>query len=190
MKTLICSPSQIQAILAGASEIWIPMKPQPTCSELAGEELPPFASGTRVACKEPWAIYDRRMDSQEIIEAGIPDGPDGLMPGSEGFWKRRVIYRAEGEPDVVNPQTWRSARSMPIWAVRTFFLVGPSDPRDLDTMTESEAEAAGIDDGYLVRNHVPPPRVLSFRRDWEMRYPKVPWSSWAWRISIERVEGK
>lgn len=94
--------------------------------------------------RETWAVYDNMMTRAEREQIGIPRGPNGLLPGSEGYWKRRIIYAANGDPDPVNPLKWKPSIHLPKWASRLWQELTVVGIERLNDISEADALAEGF----------------------------------------------
>jgi hypothetical protein len=87
---------------------------------------------------------------------------------------------------------WRSSIHMPRWASRLTLEITEVRVERLNSISEEDAEAEGIDDAWLVREHVSPDlRVACFRELWDsINGEKYPWSNneFVWCISFERAQ--
>lgn len=66
---------------------------------------------------------------------------------------------------------------MPRWASRLMLVVDETRIERLQKISEDDALAEGIDDHWLVENHVAPPRVLSFQYLWNSLYGNDSWQA-------------
>jgi len=85
---------------------------------LFDEKACPTSPGALYWVPEPWGLYDKYTSRRDIERIKCPSSPDGIMIGAEGYWKRRIVYKSDGEIDVCNPWHWRAASVMPKWAAR------------------------------------------------------------------------
>jgi hypothetical protein len=125
----------------------LPHEPR-TWSPLADnsdDRVCPYELGAELWVRESWSIWDKTMTRIERESLRIPTGPNGLMPGSEGYWKRRVIYRCDGDPDPVNPWMWYPSIFMPRWASRITLEVTGVRVERLNEISEADAKAEGVE---------------------------------------------
>lgn len=101
-------------------------------------------AGDRLWTREKWGIYDKSESRCQIETIKTPRGPNGLMPGAEGYWLRRVIYAADGNPDPIHPWKMRPSIHMPRWASRDMLEVISARPERLHAITEEDAMAEGL----------------------------------------------
>ena len=155
--------------------------------------------------RETWMLYDKHESRHYLQDHKIPDSPNGLMPGSEGYWKRRIRYAAtEKNPDPVNTWKWRPGIHMPRWASRITLAITDVRVELLNDISEADARSEGIQVLPLQSEDDPSawwqssPGVnqertarASFRGLWNfINRKKNPWESnpWVWVVSFERVK--
>jgi hypothetical protein len=100
-----------------------------------------------------------------------------------------IRYRADGG----NPAScrWTPSIHMPRWASRITLEIDDVRVQRLQEISEEDALAEGIDDAWLVKHQVSPPRVPSFQALWDdINGAKHPWASnpWLWAITFRRIE--
>lgn len=159
-KTFIPRPAQLAAIHRGAGLIVVPMKPQPSAGFLArrvvgsapdgngvrwfmadgmSELVPcPFPPGCRVAVKEAWAQVDDKYGAPLICYSDGTAQYHGMMEDD----RDELCGFADGGYE--QPRKWNSAATLPLWAVRTFLAVEAVECRQVQTITEAEAQLAGV----------------------------------------------
>lgn len=105
-----------------------------------------------------------------------------------GLYGQRCVYRAS-EPDFPAPR-WRPAIHMPRVLSRLTLEITRIRVEQLLDISEADAIAEGIDDGWLVREKVPPPRVLAFRHLWEDINGPGSWQAnpWVWVLEFRRID--
>jgi hypothetical protein len=153
-RPILFSAPMVRAILAGVkTQTRRVVKPHPTgidgfpdakVSEAwrAGfidVECPYGVPGDHLWVRETWCKYDR-FGSESSTE--LPDS--SLSPALWGYWRKQIAYRADGEPDVVNPRTWKPSIFMFRWASRIALEVVDLRVQRLQGISEADAVAEGI----------------------------------------------
>lgn len=199
-KPLSLSDPEVRALLAGATQIRIPLKKTDKHREadaalsyarrnglpFHGSLIPavktPFAPGDVIAVREAWQKHENQTSFDQVES-----------------W---ICYRADGIPALDNGtvKPWRSAQHMPISMARIQRTVVAVRCERLWCMAKSDALACGVqvlplqsaDDPsawYQSEPGVNQERSASgsFRRVWDARYGKrYPWeSSWCWVIDLK-----
>ena len=199
MKSLTRNAAEVRALLAGASEVWLPMRKQPEYRKGVGTGLmglwcacgwnlehlavdgtevhrcAPYAVGDHISVREPW--WNIPQPSWRQLSDGADTWPIVAYDAEESEVSRELI-REMG---------WklRPAQTMPKEFSRITLTVLSVEARKTDAMTEGEALACGITDEYLVKMRVPPPRMKSFKYVWTARYGKrYLWGCWAFRYVV------
>lgn len=124
--------------------------------------------------------------------APIPEmKPSGYF--TDPKWKDRVAWYAADNDKPTWGGKWRPSIHMPRIVSRILLEVTEVRVHRLQDISESDCEAEGIDDGWLVRHKVPPPRRYSFRQLWdginEDRGYGWNVNPWVWAISFRRIDG-
>ena len=157
-----------------------------------------------------WTGYMMSNDKTHAIECG-PDYPDDHndeikntygVPGDLLYIKEGVIihgsipqlvgYYMDGCRVTESWETRRTAMFMPKWAARTWLKLTDVRVERLQDISEEDALAEGIDDAWLVKNHVVPPRRSAYGLVmWDsINLKKHPWSSnpWTWVLEFQILE--
>jgi hypothetical protein len=177
-RPIIMSASSVRAILEGRKTITRRVvKPQPSnASHIAHISLmPPKPDGT---FEELW--WDRIGSADGRVPAcpfGVPGNRLWVRETWAWLGEEEVIYRAEPafealvekwKTDPNYPQVkWSPAISMPRAASRITLEITKIRVERVQDISEEDCEAEGIDDAYLVKNHVAPPRRHSFKYLWD-----------------------
>ena len=105
-----------------------------------------------------------------------------------------VGYYMDGCRVTESWETRRTAMFMPKWAARTWLKLTDVRVERLQDISEEDALAEGIDDAWLVKNHVAPPRRSAYGLVmWDsINRKKHPWKSnpWVWRLSLQILESR
>lgn len=213
-KPLSLSDPEVRALLAGATQIRIPLKQQPKFQqdELGGVWVwnPNDGKGRGGVVTWSQGGIDRRMD---LIITFSPFAPGDVIAVREAWQKHEnqtsfdqveswICYRADGIPALDNGtvKPWRSAQHMPISMARIQRTVVAVRCERLWCMEKSDALACGVQVLPLQSAYDPSawyqsePGVNqersasgSFRSVWDARYGKrYPWeSSWCWVIDLK-----
>lgn len=130
------------------------------------------APGDRLWVRETWAHHVHAQSAQRA-----DDGP--FVYAADGVAALRMRLSSKWTPGI-HMFRWASRITLEVTEVRV---------ERLQAISEADALAEGIDDGWLVRNQVPPPRVLSYRRLWEDINGADSWNAnpWVWVISFRRL---
>lgn len=124
------------------------------------------------------------------------------VPGDRLYIKEGVIihgsipqlvgYYMDGCRVTESWETRRTAMFMPKWAARTWLKLTDVRVERLQDISEEDALAEGIDDAWLVKNHVVPPRRSAYGLVmWDsINLKKHPWASnpWCWCLTFQNLE--
>lgn len=126
--------------------------------------------------------------------------PDGPLPKERPavVYDSHLLYRADGSccEQLGECQCegkgarWRPSIYMPRWASRITLEILSVRVERLRDISEADALAEGIDDGWLVRNKLSNDRLLGFQFLWDgINGEKHPWASnpWVWVIKFRRL---
>lgn len=108
--------------------------------------MPLRQPGSVVACREPWACEMKSTDTCTDEEVEI-------NPGHFTIWRQSQCF--DGGKELFNTNflgKWRSASTMPAWAVRPEFRecrVASVDLKRVQEVTADECKAAGFDVTYF-----------------------------------------
>lgn len=212
-RPILFNPWKVQRIHAGATQTRRPMKTQPpsveAVRELSGsgyhwmppnDEIPYWRVAGPV-----WAVR-KLMGCEPRLKSPF-GGPGDLLWVREcfahggGINGEPIVYRADwpsckrpcdsgvpfggGFPD----EKWTPSIHMPRWASRTTLRVERVWVEQVQSISEEDAEAEGIDDAWLVRHHSGPPRQNEFRHLWDSIYAAkgFGWEQnpWVWCCEFE-----
>ena len=154
-------------------------------------ECPLGPVGGTLAVKERWACHHTNDHYRVAFEADgkavgvMHDGAGGWIHVNHGWvlglakhrndgsWVGRSMYR-----------NVRSAKTMPMHAVRTHLRILSIELRRVGTMTEEEALLWGVSRQWA-KSH----RVNIAQDQWNADNPAHPWpEAWAWFAAVERME--
>lgn len=216
-RTIILKTPQVRALLRGATQLRLPVKPQPPsdtstflCLDKAGwvpgrescgadfdeaRKCPYGKPGDRLLIKETWC-YDEHDDTKAHYRATEPE-IEFLADGDGGIVLNRGGTAAS---------PWQSPVTMPAWAVRLKPIVKAVQVERLHNISEDDAIASGMEyhDGRGIghsgwrhdRNHgfvYNTARDAIERAGWDAIYGKHhPWSEnpWTWACEIETEENQ
>lgn len=191
-KPLSLSDPEVRALLAGATQIRIPLKKTDKHREadvalsyarrnglpFHGSLIPavktPFAPGDVIAVREAWQKHENQTSFDQVES-----------------W---ICYRADGIPALDNGtvKPWRSAQHMPISMARIQRTVVAVRCERVWAITEADALACGARSVDLAtgRECLDPQwgsRRAHYNDMWHERYgKKYPWeSSWCWVIDLK-----
>lgn len=205
-KPLLLSDPEVRALLAGATQIRIPLKQQPQFQqdELGGVWVwnPNDGKGRGGVVTWSQGGIDRRMD---LIITFSPFSPGDVIAVREAWQKHEnqtsfdqveswICYRADGIPALDNGtvKPWRSAQHMPISMARIQRTVVAVRCERVWAITEADALACGARSVDLAtgRECLDPQwgsRRAHYNDMWHERYgKKYPWeSSWCWVIDLK-----
>lgn len=147
-RTIILHAEQVRALRAGATQIRVPIKPQPAesarhASRGARDGDPrtwcfwpnepriitaPCAPGTVLRVREPWRVVSWELDAKFEVVIEYSDGYKHECAHDD---VERIIDQSERElqPDpederyLIGECRWRSAATMPAWAARMWLTV-------------------------------------------------------------------
>jgi len=196
--TITLSAPEVARILAGATQIRVPVK-LPKWAELGTieEEHPnglmaiceatgcladipcPYLVGYVLAVREPWCIEYKdgmpiarpRNGEYEVLYAADERDHEVIATDDDGFQK----WNADGT--AASP--WLSGAAMPTWAARMHLRVLTVRAQRVADITEGEAKACGF--GFTE----PFSGKGKFLEAWRLRHGSA---EWAWVIGVERVE--
>lgn len=106
-------------------------------------------------------------------------------------WQASTHYRADyasGSLSEAFPEGgWKPSIHMPRWASRTVLDVLDVRVERLQSMSEEDARAEGVDG--LESSHPNAPARMNFATLWDGVYPAMRWSTnpWVWRIEFKRA---
>jgi hypothetical protein len=97
-------------------------------------------------------------------------------------WFPRMSHNLDGS------MRWAPGIHMPRWASRLLLEVTSVRVERLQAISEADALAEGIDDGWLVREKLPPPRAAAYRYLWEDLNGAGSWAAnpWVWVVEFKR----
>lgn len=136
-----------------------------------------------------WSI----KDPDSVAELGDPDNYDPVYRADqehEGEWDRYEDGKCVGK----TKPTWRPAIYLPRWASRLTLEIEDVRIERLQSISETEAIAEGIDGPERVQHAREPtygPLIDRYANLWdEINGKRAPWSSnpWVWVITFRRVQ--
>lgn len=174
----------------------------------------PFGEvGDRIWVRETWGVVSHELDEDGRIQPWSPDRPATdihEMPFGNGYYSGHAIYAADGDFTCGDDDGYEDGRScwkpsihMPRAACRILLEVTGVRVERLNGISETDAEAEGIDmealfdsqDCYdCIADHNMTGRPTAkgaFKYLWESIYGEEGWKSnpWVWVIEFKRVEG-
>lgn len=135
--------------------------------------------GDRLWVRETWGLFEERADKTvSALVRGVPPEGSGYKPH----------YRATDKLEMPSG-AWRPSIHMFRWASRITLEITDVRVERLQDISEADALAEGIDDGWLVRNKVPPPRAARYRDLWEDINGAGSWDAnpWVWVVSFKPI---
>lgn len=183
MKSIIRNDAEVRALLAGATALLLPMKPQPIGAEgFRYYPVKPYSSGDVIAVKEAWAVIDGDYGSGVLYRADRSMQGIGAEGSSrKGNYREFLLGDTGDDPrDVPKPERWNPAQQMPLEYSRIHLTVVSCAPRKTDSITVAESETIWGKTKYKAFD-----ALDELHGHWTARYPKHPWGSWAWRITVE-----
>ncbi len=178
------------------------------------EHCCPFgAVGDRIWVRETWGVVSHELDEDGRIQPWTPDRPATViheMPFGNGYYSGHAIYAADGDFTWGDDDGYEDGRScwkpsihMPRAASRILLEITDVRVERLNSISEEDAEAEGIDmealydsqdcyDCIADHNMTGRPTVTgAFKYLWESIYGEEGWKSnpWVWVIEFKRVEG-
>lgn len=206
-KRMLLPQSLVQALLSGATQVSVPVKPQPWSDERDGEawwhwrsnhgavharsgqefDLSPYAPlpiGTEVWVPETWCPYADEM-TKEYCQAHDPWWGEPIKPAVYA-----ADYGKECPPlDVGGCEHWRSPVTMPSWAARLRYEVeGVKAGRAWDATYQD----ALLEGWHPVIGHIELPITNQglvdtahdwYKVHWNAACPAYPWSTNPWRLT-------
>jgi len=158
-----------------------------------GQFCPLGREGDRLWVRETWNFYDATEDQRSRHEgpAGTPtnDNEARLLD----YWRKRIAYRADGEPDVVNPMPWRPSTHMPRWASRITLEVELVRVQRVQDISYADILAEGWD----ARSSEPVTDGTAgedarawFAALWDSIHGPGAWerNDWVWAVTFRRVK--
>jgi len=153
--------------------------------------------GDRLWVREAWTFFDPTETEPDRWDGPVvaPDNSDERR--LLDYWRKRIIYRADGEPDVVNPvPRWRPSIHLPSWASRITLEVTEVRVQRVQGISEEDAKAEGAlawhdaDESRPFRNTA----REAFHELWNSINAKrgFGWAvnPWVWAITFRRIEAK
>ena len=154
------------------------------------QECPYGEPGQSLWVREAWAYWGpdvTRQESREFKGGGLGKGWEFALE----MHRKRIIYRAEGDPDPVNGVHWRPSIYMPRWASRIDLTVTAVRVERVQDISEADARAEGChatpsDDTPLG------PGMFTAKLDYMMLWDEIngkraPWASnpLVWVVEFE-----
>ena len=112
---------------------------------------------------------------------------ENLICTGNGIWRWRAddehVYTSRQNESAMIAWAHHEERGsvpsihMPRWASRITLVITATKLERVQSITEADALAEGIDDLWLVQNHVPPPRKSSFRDLWNDLHGDGSWQA-------------
>lgn len=183
----------VRAILAGTKtqtrrivkhlETGEPIK----CPDLVSPSVPcPYGQpGDRIWVKETWAAWDS-IDDREASEV---DGTAQDL-ADQGITQAHISYRADTR---THADRWRSSIYMPRWASRITLEIVSVRAERLNSITESDCFAEGIEVSEEGTFHPDNPTGTSAVRNYELLWNSIngpdswDFNPWVWRIEFKRA---
>ncbi|HCU1204113.1 TPA: hypothetical protein OUG09_000100 [Klebsiella pneumoniae] len=169
--------------------------------------------GDRIWVRETWGVVSHAFSDDGLMIDWVPDRPATAiheMPFGNGYYSGYAIYAADGDFTWGDDDGYEDGRScwkpsihMPRAASRILLEITDVRVERLNSISEEDAEAEGIDmealydsqdcyDCIADHNMTGRPTVTgAFKYLWESIYGEEGWKSnpWVWVIEFKRVEG-
>lgn len=138
-----------------------------------------YQAGNRLWVRETWReTFD--IDDTPVME---------YRAGGTRIIDGKSVRHGEHRITSVLPK-WRPSIFMPRWASRITLEVTEVRVQRLQEISEADALAEGVDDAWLVKHCVPPPRRLCFKYLWDDINAKRGYgfdvNPWVWAVSFRR----
>lgn len=211
---LIRSAAQVRALLAGATQVRVPVVPQPNrhlCEGGNPQSLQPLedgswawlcnacgydqefrcplgAAGDRLYCRETWGELQAALyhsDAEGINFIRRPDLPQYAAVYRADFTDGEFIY---------SPKRWRSPATMPRWASRLILeVVEVRAQRGVEVLVlDIEAEGIPVSGKPSPGADQVVAAVADFENSWDRQYAKrgLAWSPSIWTFvgTVRRVQ--
>lgn len=169
------------------------LKPQPVASDVAPERLLDWkdASYTVDQALAKECPYGQPGDRLWVRETWAPifyDGPIGRRgPGTLYRTNMTCEQGVQWSPEGVK---WKPSIHMPRKASRITLEIVSVRVERVQDISEADCEAEGIDDGWLVKNRLAPPRRNAYAELFDEINGDYAWRNnfWVWVIEFKRVD--